>query len=139
MPSRRVSTAGRCHGSGCRGVVTASHPGSTGSAGSSDMRRVTTTQSGGQDKREDRERERADSGCYGEMEPVYATVRKRTSPNKMKQGGSQVRPQVPLNITPGEEVGFRPVLPSYRGRQLVYQVIVLLVLAFPGLEIERDW
>ena len=109
MPSRKVSTAGR--GSGYRGVVPASHPGSTGSA------IVATTH-----KSEETERERADSGCYGEMEPVYATVRKRTSPNKMKQG---VRPQVPLNITPGEEVGFRPVLPSYRGRQLVYQVIVV--------------
>ena len=114
MPSRRVSTAGRCHGSGYRGVVPASHPGSTGSA------IVATTHK----SEETEDRERADSGCYGEMEPVYATVRKRTSPNKMKQGGgSHVRPQVPLNITPGEEVGFRPVLPSYRGRQLVYQVI----------------
>ena len=49
-----------------------------------------------------------DGASMTSMEPLYATVRKGNNGSPVKEQLRSVVPQVPLNIQPGMEQGFRP-------------------------------
>merc|ERR1740128_198483 len=66
------------------------------------------------------------------MEPLYATVRKGNNGSPVKEQLRSVVPQVPLNIQPGMEQGFRPYNSNIRKHRHFRQNTDLGLHAYKG-------